>query len=157
MSGHLDAGVFPAANYFRAGKPVVLLNPSRNAHVQRNVSERERLFGYATGITAAAGLTREERFCLIRQCMDANQLRAVFFTALALDVMLHTLLNCSLQPYDATSQAMAQVQLQQQPPIPDDGWDTDPCHLMFGALSPQLRCTWSTTCCAPPGAPQGSH
>ena len=150
MSGHLDAGVFPAANNFRAGKPVVLLNPSRNAHVQRNVSEQERLLGYASGITAAAGVTKEERFCLTGQCMDANQLRAVFFTALALDDMLHTLLNCSLQPYDATSQAMAQVQLQQQPPILDDGWPHfNPCHLMLGALSPQLRGTGSTTCRVP--------
>ena len=91
-----------------------------------NANERERLLGYTTGATAAPGLTEADRFRLTGQRMDANQLRGIFFTALALDDMLPSLLRRSLQPYDVPCQACTVVQPLQQPAIPNTHWATYP-------------------------------
>ena len=84
---------YPKSNSFREGKAGVIHDTNLNIDTEPNADEREQLLGYAAGATAAPGLAEADRFRLTGQCMDANQLRAIFFTCLALDDVLPTLLR----------------------------------------------------------------
>ena len=100
---------YPASNNFRDDKAGVLWDHRLQAKTEPNPDERERLLGYDTGITAAPGLTEADRFQLTGQCMDANQMRAIFHTALALDDALPSLLQSTLRPYEDPPRAPAEV------------------------------------------------
>ena len=118
---------YPKSNNFRGGRAGVLHDTNLGIDTEPNADERERLLGYATGTTAAPGLTEADRFRLTGQCMDANQLRAIFFTCLALDDILPTLLREPAQAYASVSSHKPATFLPPQlPPIPPGDWDTYP-------------------------------
>ena len=72
---------FPKSNRYRDGRPGVIYDANLQLETEPNADKRERLLGYTTGTTAAPGLSEADRFHLTGQCMDANQLRAIFHSA----------------------------------------------------------------------------
>jgi hypothetical protein len=117
---------FPKSNNFKDGRAGVLYDSARNSRTEPNADERERLLGYTTGTTAAPGLTEADRFKLTGQCMDANQLRAILYTALALDDVLPSLLDSTSTPYSNPPTTRAMPPPTQQPAIADTDWTTYP-------------------------------
>ncbi len=63
---------------FRDGKSGQILDKASGNLIEPNVSERERALGYATGTTAAPGLTQLQRHQITGRCMDANTLHYLF-------------------------------------------------------------------------------
>jgi transposase InsO family protein len=117
---------FPHSNNYKTDKAGMLWDNNRRAPAEPNSDERERLLGYETGTTAAPGLTEKDRFKLTGQCMDANQLRAIIFTALALDDVLPSLSHRNSATYASQALFAAQPAPPQQPPVLDGSWPTYP-------------------------------
>ena len=82
---------FPSSNNYRDDRPGMLHDAATGNLIEPNPDERERLLGYATGTTAAPGLTEAHRFRLTGQCMDANTLKGIFAICVVLEDVLHTL------------------------------------------------------------------
>jgi hypothetical protein len=83
---------YVGSNAYRGTRPGMLWDSALSRAVEPNSDERERLLGYSTGATAAPGLTEADRFQLTGRCMDANQMRAIGFTCVALDNLLPSIL-----------------------------------------------------------------
>ena len=109
---------FPSSNNFRDDRPGMLHDAATGNLIEPNPDERERLLGYATGTTAAPGLTTAHRFRLTGQCMDANTLRGIFTLCVVLDDVLPT-----LHPRSTASHALvAAAQLPQLAQLSNPEW-----------------------------------
>jgi hypothetical protein len=73
----------PYSYAYRVGQPGQMINTD-NSTSQPTVEEKERALGYATGATAAAGVTERQREELLGRCMDAWCMQAIWATIAAL-------------------------------------------------------------------------
>ena len=71
----------PSSYAFRDGGPGTLLDIRTGRRCQPSAEERERCMGYATGSTAATGLSDRQRCGVLGRAMDGFALRAIYSAA----------------------------------------------------------------------------
>jgi len=74
---------YPGSYAFRPGEPGAIYDANKGQWSEPTADECERAMGYATGTTAAADVTEQQRRTLMGRCMDANVLQSLYAISLA--------------------------------------------------------------------------